>query len=106
MKNKVPLGDSSYLKALNAIPNEKLYEQMLDWRQQAALKNSIMPNMVLTEKTMASIAERLPATLKALSGIKGVGPQKSAQYGNEIITMIRLYQQKAQGQSTEQASMF
>jgi hypothetical protein len=106
LKNKVQLGDSSYLKALNAIPNEKLYEQMLDWRQQAALKDSIMPNMVLTEKTMASIAEHLPATLKALSGIKGVGPQKSAQYGNEIITMIRLYQQKAQGQSTEQASMF
>jgi hypothetical protein len=106
MKNKVQLGDASYLKALNAIPNEKLYEQMLTWRQQIALKEGIMPNMVLTEKTMATIAERLPATLKVLSGIKGIGPQKSAQYGNDIITMIRQYQQKAQGQSTEQVSLF
>jgi superfamily II DNA helicase RecQ len=106
MKNKVQLGDASYLKALNAIPNEKLYEQMLTWRQQIALKDGIMPNMVLTEKTMATIAERLPATLKALSGIKGIGTQKTAQYGNEIITMIRQYQQKAQGQSTEQVSLF
>jgi hypothetical protein len=103
VKSKVNSHDRSYLKAVNAIPNEKLYEQMLVWREKTASASNIMPNMVLSEKTLAAIAEKLPATLKALSGIKGIGPQKAAQYGSELIMMIRVYQQ---GPATEQASLF
>lgn len=105
-KARVSTHDRSYLKALNAVPNEKLYEQMLAWREQTAAKERIMPNMVMTEKTMATVAEKLPATLKALTAIKGVGTQKSAQYGAALIMMIRAYQQDAQGANTEQASLF
>jgi energy-coupling factor transporter ATP-binding protein EcfA2 len=105
-KNNIKTHDRSYLKALNALPNEKLYEQVLSWREKAAAKNNIMPNMVLTEKTAAAIAEKLPATLKALSGIKGVGAQKAAQHGAELIGLIRAYQQELLGAGTEQASLF
>ena len=106
IKNKIGAHDRSYLKALNAKPNEKLYEQMMSWREQAALKQNVMPNMIFTEKTLASIAEKLPPTLKALGSIKGVGAHKATQYGPELITMIRTYQQELQGPSTEQASLF
>ena len=104
--NKIKSYEQSYLKALNAIPNEKLYEQILDWRDAVASKEKIMANMVLSEKTAAAIAEKLPATLKALSGIKGVGAQKAAQYGTELIGLIRSYQQKLSGDGTEQSSLF
>ncbi|RKR84382.1 UvrD-like helicase family protein [Mucilaginibacter gracilis] len=96
----------SYVKALNAKPNERLYNQILAWRDSAAQKETIMPNMVLSEKTVAAIAEKLPATLKALSAIKGVGPQKAAQHGNQLISMVRLYQQELCGLETEQKSLF
>ncbi|WP_428329505.1 HRDC domain-containing protein [Mucilaginibacter sp.] len=96
----------SYVKALNAKPNEKLYEQILEWRQQTAQNEKLMPNMVLSEKTAATIAEKLPATLKALSAIKGVGPQKTTQYGSELILLIRTYQQELQGPETEQGNLF
>lgn len=105
-KDKVKTHDRSYLRALNALPNEKLYEQILEWREKAAAKNNIMPNMILTEKTAAAIAEKLPATLKALSAIKGVGAQKAAQYGAELIGLIRAYQQELLGPGTEQVSLF
>jgi superfamily II DNA helicase RecQ len=105
-KSKINTHDRSYLKALNAIPNEQFYEQLLAWREQAATKEKIMPNMVMTEKTMASLAEKLPATLKALGSIKGVGAHKAMQYGPELITMIRAYQQELQGPASEQASLF
>ena len=75
-------------------------------REQIANKEMIMPNMVITEKTMASVAEKLPATLKALGGIKGVGAQKAAQYGPELIMMIRAYQLELNGKPTDQASLF
>lgn len=106
IKNKIGAHDQSYLKALNAKPNEKLYEQMISWREQASLKQNVMPNMIFTEKTLASIAEKLPPTLKALGSIKGVGVHKATQYGPELITMIRTYLQELQGPATEQASLF
>jgi len=96
----------SYVKALNAKPNEKLFIQLLSWRNDIADKQTIMPNMVFSEKTVATIAEKLPPTLKALSAIKGVGPQKAEQYGPELIAFIRDYQQELQGPSTEQVSLF
>lgn len=104
--NKLKLFDKSYLKALNALPNEKLYEQILSWRETKATTEGIMPNMVLSEKTAAAIAEKLPATLKALGGVKGVGAQKAAQYGAEIIGLIRTYQQQSYGDGKEQSALF
>ncbi|MDB5128870.1 HRDC domain-containing protein [Mucilaginibacter sp.] len=105
-KNKLNSYDRSYLKALNAIPNEKLYEQLLGWREQMAAREKVMPSMVLSERTAAVIAEKLPATLKALGAIKGVGPHKAGQYGAELIGLIRAYQQDIQGAGNEQASLF
>jgi hypothetical protein len=97
---------STYLKILNALPNEELYVQILAWRQTIANKENVMPNMVLSEKTSATIAEKLPATLKALSAIKGVGPQKTAQFGADIISLIRVYEQQLQGNGIEQVNLF
>lgn len=105
-KEGIKTYDRSYLKALNALPNEKLYEQLLEWREETAVKENIMPNMVLSEKTAAAIAEKLPATLKALSAVKGVGTQKATQYGPELVGLIRAYQQELQGSGTEQVSLF
>lgn len=105
-KDKIKTYDRSYLKALNALPNEKLYEQILEWREGAAAKENVMPNMVLSEKTAAAIAEKLPATLKALGAIKGVGLQKANQYGSELIGLIRIYQQDLLGPGAEQVSLF
>jgi hypothetical protein len=95
---------STYLKVLNALPNEELYLQILAWRETVAVKDKIMPNMVLSEKTAAAVAEKLPATLKTLSAIKGVGPQKATVYGADLIGLIRAYQQDSQG--AEQVSLF
>lgn len=106
VKSKLTRHDRSYLKALNALPNEKLYEQLLSWREQTAAKEQVMPNMVLSEKTAAAIAEKLPATLKALGAIKGIGAHKAGQYGTELIGMIRAYQQDLTGSTTEQSSLF
>jgi hypothetical protein len=97
---------SNYLKILNALPNEELYQQILAWRETTARKGTVMPNMILSEKTAAAIAERLPATLKALSAIKGVGPQKTTQFGADIIELIRAYEQGLQGTGLEQVSLF
>jgi hypothetical protein len=96
----------TFVKALNAKPNEKLYQQILEWRGQAAQKEKLMPTAILSERTVAAVAEKLPATIKTLSTIKGVGPQKAAQFGAELILMIRAYEQGLKGPEKEQRSLF
>jgi hypothetical protein len=105
LHNKKSTG-STYLKTLNALPNEELYQQILTWREAIAEKEKVMPNMVFSAKTAAAIAEKLPATLKALSAIKGVGSQKATQFGNDIIELIRAYEQGLLGTGIEQVSLF
>ncbi|AYL95626.1 HRDC domain-containing protein [Mucilaginibacter celer] len=105
-RNKLNANANSYLKALNAKANEELYEQMLSWREQTAAKEKIMPNMILSEKTLEVVAAKLPDTLKNLGAIKGIGPQKAALYGAELIGMIRVYKQAQQGGGIEQVSLF
>jgi len=90
----------TFVKALNAKPNEKLYQQILEWRRHTAENEKLMPTAILSERIAATIAEKLPATLKALSAIKGVGPQKAAQYGPELIQMIRAFQTPEKEQSS------
>lgn len=106
VKNKLNAHERSYLKALNAIPNEKLYERLLMWRETRAANDKVLPGMVFSDKTAAAIAEKLPPTMKALSGIKGVGPHKAGQYGAELIGIIRAYQQELSGDGAEQHSLF
>jgi hypothetical protein len=91
---------STFLKAVNALPNEALYVQLLAWRETIAKKEKMMPNMILSEKTAATIAAKLPATLKLLSAIKGVGPQKATQFGAAIIGLIRDYQEPTKDQGS------
>jgi len=106
VKNKHTAPERSYLKALNAVPNEILYERLLVWREEMAAAEKVMPAMILSEKTAAAIAAKLPETLKTLGAIKGIGPQKAGQYGANLIGMIRSYQQEINGSGEEQASLF
>src|SRR6202012_1967764 len=76
-----------FAELLNAKPNEKLFQQLLAWREQTAAKEKVMPNMIFSELTLAAIAEKLPPLLKNLSAVKGVGPQKAQQYDPEIINL-------------------
>ncbi|RVU02068.1 helicase [Mucilaginibacter limnophilus] len=95
----------SYLKALNATPNEALLEKLLEWRDRTAQQEGILAGMLFSEQTLAAIAAKLPASLKNLSGIKGVGPEKTSRYGAAILTLVREYERKSSG-SADQASLF
>jgi len=95
----------SYLKALNAKPNEALFEQLMAWRDDTAKKESVLASMLFSEQTLAAVAAKLPASLKALGAIKGVGPEKTARYGAGILQLVRNYQNESSG-AVEQKSLF
>jgi superfamily II DNA helicase RecQ len=45
--------------------------------------------VVFDDKTLAAIAQRLPSDLGELSRIKGVGPAKLEQYGDDVLDVVR-----------------
>jgi superfamily II DNA helicase RecQ len=105
LKKSAKIKYNNYLNTLNARAHQAFYEILMGWREAKAAKNQLMPNMILTEKAAAAIAEKLPATLKKLSAIKGVGAQKAKQYGNDIIGLIRTYKQAIAG-AADQEGLF
>ena len=48
----------------------------------------------------------MPATIKALSALKGVGAHKATLYGAELIGLIRTYQQELQSPGIAQVTLF
>ena len=43
---------------------------------------------VFDDKTLAAIATALPGDLARLADVKGVGPAKLEQYGDDVLTLV------------------
>ncbi|WP_256011929.1 HRDC domain-containing protein [Desertivirga xinjiangensis] len=93
------------IQALSAHPHEELVAHLIHWREEKAAQLKLSASMIFSDQTVKTIALKLPASLKALGAIKGVGQQKTSQFGAEILNLIRAYQNQQSG-SAEQVSLF
>ncbi len=59
------------------------------WRTSRARRDAVPPYIVFHDQTLAAIAEIKPISNAGLARIKGIGPQKVASYGEEILEIIR-----------------
>jgi len=73
--------------------NNELSRKIKDWRYAKAQLEDLPVYMVLPQKTLYELVEKVPVTVKELSEIKGFGKKKVKKYGNEIISIIRNYLQ-------------
>jgi hypothetical protein len=78
-----------------AADENSLFARLKKWRDQTAADLDIPEYMVLSAKTMMDIAENKPDTASSLKKIKGFGDTKVKRYGNDIMDIIRAYQQDA-----------
>ena len=69
----------------------QLLEQLRSWRNRAAAELGIPIFMILPRKSMVSITNELPASLKALKAIYGMGKRKTEQFGHDIISIVQEY---------------
>ncbi len=65
------------------------YEKLRNWRTKEAKDKSLPPYVVFDDKTLKLFAAHFPENENQLLKLKGVGPKKLEQYGNEIITMVQ-----------------
>ncbi|MGH8820052.1 MAG: HRDC domain-containing protein, partial [Rhodoferax sp.] len=61
------------------------FEALRAWRGEVAREHNLPAYVIFHDATLASIAERAPATLADLQDISGIGAAKLEKYGGEVL---------------------
>lgn len=73
------------------IEHPELYALLKRWRLAKAMELNIGHHRVMSQKSMAKIANSLPTNLVQLFSVKGVGQRKLEKFGDEILDIIIAY---------------
>jgi len=73
------------------VPHPELYAIIKNWRDNLASDNNVPVYIVLPQKSLLELLEKLPSTPAELESVKGIGKIKVRQYGEEILAMISEY---------------
>jgi ATP-dependent DNA helicase RecQ len=65
-----------------------VFERLRAWRSATAKEQGVPPYVVFHDKTLREIATRSPSTLAELSSVNGVGENKLAKYGEQILETL------------------
>ncbi len=74
--------------------NQDLYRNLKLWRAGKADSLGIPAYQVIPNKTITGICASLPVTLKELKAVHGIGKMKLAQFGEEILEVVRIYREE------------
>ena len=71
----------------------QLVANCMDWarhrRRKAAAMGNVPAYIIYTDKTLKEIALARPRTLEELLNIRGIGPAKARQFGEETLAIVR-----------------
>ena len=70
------------------IKHPVLLSRIKEWRNNKAKEADLPHYMILPQKTMVTLANFVPQSLRALKQIKGMGTKKSEKYGEELLNII------------------
>jgi DNA helicase-2/ATP-dependent DNA helicase PcrA len=68
--------------------DDPLFAALREWRTGRARAAAVPPYVIAPDATLAGIAEARPRTLAALRRVKGMGPARLEQYGDEILEVV------------------
>jgi DNA helicase-2/ATP-dependent DNA helicase PcrA len=60
-----------------------------DWRRARSQADGVPAYVVLNDRHLVGIAERLPSDRRALSACPGIGPAKLDAYGDDLLELVR-----------------
>ncbi len=78
-------------KVAAGIQHPELFKLLKSWRDNLASENNIPVYMVLPQKALTEIVNKLPSNSAELESIKGIGKTKIKQFGIEILSMVNEY---------------
>jgi ATP-dependent DNA helicase RecQ len=70
-------------------PASAVFEQLRAWRGAAAKEQGVPAYVIFHDATLRQIATQVPSTLAELATVNGVGENKLAKYGQQILDLLR-----------------
>jgi len=71
--------------------DDALFQALRAWRLEQARAQQVAPYVIFHDSHLRAIAAHQPATLEALSKLKGIGPRKLEQYGTAVVKLVHEY---------------
>lgn len=68
--------------------DDLLIKRLKQWRREKASAMAVSAFIVLYDKMIEAIAQQRPRTLEELGQVKGIGENKLAQFGEEILAIV------------------
>ncbi len=91
-KRKTKKGERVYTES--DIEHPELFQQIRTWRSNKAKELGVPLYTILHQKTLVQVVVRLPATVRELKTIKGIGAVTAERYGEELVAMVTEYRGK------------
>lgn len=70
-------------------PDAGLLDALRAWRTRTARARGVPAYVVFSDATLLEIAAARPASDEALLDVKGVGPRKLSDYGEDVLALVR-----------------
>ncbi|NBC84092.1 MAG: AAA family ATPase [Bacteroidetes bacterium] len=80
--------------SLEEMNHPEMFNHLKAWRHDKATGADLPYYMILPQKAMITLAEKLPTTVNELKMIKGIGNKKIEQFGDEWLELIHYYRAK------------
>lgn len=100
IKRDIALADTTWVKAPTKgkasqfstdVDNPELYERLVEWRREKAQEEGVAAFMILGNKTLVLLANEAPQDEEDLLAIPGIGKRKKADYGADLLNIIKSY---------------
>ena len=86
-KKEMPAKPPKDIKEIIEQSNDVI-TRLKDWRGEISKIQNVPPYIIMRNRTLADIAEKMPQEPKDLEDIYGIGPKKIEKYGKEILSII------------------
>ena len=73
--------------------DQQLFTTLQQWRKEQAQTDGVPVYVVATNKELTEIATKHPNSLAALQTISGFGQKKSQKYGENLIKLVKRFEQ-------------
>ncbi len=83
-----------------------LAKALREWRKDKAEEFGVDMYMILSQKSVTELSQVMPASIKELKAIHGIGPQKLKQFGEELLNIIIQYRQENKIETVISADSF
>ncbi len=74
--------------------DEILFQKLRHLRKEIAQEQGVPPFIIFSDKTLREISSKYPQTLSEVEKIGGIGKVKLEQYGDDLVRLVREYQQE------------